>query len=52
MKANDFKTMVQVKLELLRGCCLYKGISKKKIEESIREFADKIEKIEIEPEGK
>jgi len=45
MTPQKFKEMVQIKLELLRGCCMHKGIKKAQIEKSIEKFAEKVESV-------
>ena len=42
MTTEEFKTMVLVKLELLRGCCNVSSIKKSQIEKSIEEFIKKV----------
>lgn len=49
MTEKEFKTMVVVKLEMLRGCCNTSSIKKAQIAQSISEFISKISKIEINP---
>ncbi len=44
-KFDEFKTMVLVKLEMLRGCCNVSSIKKKQMEQSIREFIKKVEEF-------
>ena len=44
---QKFKEMVQVKLELLRGCCMHKGIKKADIEKSIEEFIKKVDAVQF-----
>lgn len=44
---DEFKTMVVVKLEMLRGCCNVKTISKKQIEKSIQEFIKKLQELDL-----
>jgi hypothetical protein len=45
--AEQFKTMILVKLEMLRGCCQTASIKKSQIAESIIEFSNKVKKVEI-----
>lgn len=47
IEKEKFKTMVIVKLEMLRGCCNIKTISKKQIAKSIEEFIEKIKETEL-----
>lgn len=47
MTLDKFKTMVVVKLELLRGCCNTSSIKKSQISKSIEEFINKVTTVEI-----
>lgn len=51
MSPEQFKTMVIVKLEMLRGCCSVGTISKKQVGKSIEEFIKKIEAMSITTDG-
>ena len=51
MTPEEFKTMVLVKLELLRGCCQVSTINKKQIAKSIEDFIKKVEEIPVKTIG-
>ena len=46
MTFKEFKTMVAVKLQLLRGCCQTASIKKKQIHESVEAFIKVVDDVQ------